>query len=75
MAVEPGAVGAPEPSPLGWWDALDVQARDGAFWLLVDLERRTATWRRAPYDPTPARTRARVLGLDDPRVPSTPSLH
>ena len=61
----PGAVGAPAPSRLGWWDALDDQAADGAFWLLLDLERRTATWRRAPYDPAPARRRARALGLDD----------
>jgi predicted phosphodiesterase len=63
--LNPGAVGAPEPSRLGWWDALDAQAAEGAFWLLLDLERRTATWRRAPYDPAPARRRARELGLDD----------
>ena len=44
---------------------LDVQAAEGAYWLLLDLERRTATWRRAPYDPAPARLRARALGLDD----------
>ena len=24
-----------------------------------------ATWRRAPYDPAPARARARALGLDE----------
>jgi hypothetical protein len=24
-----------------------------------------ATWRRAPFDPAPARLRARALGLDD----------
>jgi predicted phosphodiesterase len=65
--LNPGAVGAPVPSRRGWWDALEVQAADGAFWLLLDLERRTATWRRAPYDPAPARTRARALGLDDAR--------
>jgi predicted phosphodiesterase len=63
--LNPGAVGAPEPSRLGWWDALDAQAAEGAFWLLLDLDRRTATWRRAPYDPAPARRRARELGLDD----------
>jgi predicted phosphodiesterase len=63
--LNPGAVGAPSPSRLGWWDALDVQAADGAFWLLLDLEQRTATWRRAPYDPAPARARIRALGLDD----------
>ena len=32
-------------------------------WLLLDLEARTATWHRAPYDPAPARERARALGL------------
>lgn len=63
--LNPGAAGAPVPSRLGWWDALEVQAADGAFWLLLDLEERTATWRRAPYDPSPARTRARALGIDD----------
>jgi predicted phosphodiesterase len=64
--LNPGAVGAPEPSPRrGWWDALDDQAADGAYWLLLDLEEGTATWRRAPYDPAPARGRAFALGLDD----------
>jgi len=63
--LNPGAVGAPAPSRLRWWDALDVQAADGAFWLLLDLKGRTATWRRAPYEPAPARSRARALGLDD----------
>jgi hypothetical protein len=48
-----------------WWDALDLQAADGAYWLLLDVERRTATWQRAPYDPTAARLRAHELGLDD----------
>jgi predicted phosphodiesterase len=67
--LNPGAVGAPVPSRFGWWDALEVQAADGAFWLLLDLRRRTATWLRAPYDPAPARMRARALGLDDSRVP------
>ncbi len=62
--LNPGAVGAPVPSRLGWWDALDRQAAEGAFWLQLDLEQRTATWRRAPYDPAPARLRARALGLD-----------
>jgi predicted phosphodiesterase len=68
--LNPGAVGAPAPSALGWWDALDVQAAQGAFWLLLDLEGRTATWLRAPYDPAPARRRARALGLDDPPAPA-----
>jgi predicted phosphodiesterase len=63
--LNPGAVGAPAPSRLGWWDALDAQAADGAFWLLLDLEQRTATWCRAPYEPAPARGRACALGLDD----------
>jgi predicted phosphodiesterase len=63
--LNPGAVGAPAPPRHGWWDGLDAQAADGAFWLLLDLDRRTATWRRAPYDPAPARARARALGLDD----------
>jgi predicted phosphodiesterase len=67
--LNPGAVGAPVPSQLGWWDALDIQAPDGAYWLLLDIERRTATWHRAPYDPAPARLRARALGLDDERPP------
>jgi predicted phosphodiesterase len=62
--LNPGAVGAPVPSRFGWRDALDVQAADGAFWLLLDLEARTATWRRERYDPAPARRRARALGLD-----------
>src|SRR4051794_34920367 len=66
--LNPGAVGAPVPPRFGWGDGLDAQAADGAFWLLLDLERRTATWRRAPYDPAPARRRARALGLDD-RLP------
>jgi predicted phosphodiesterase len=63
--LNPGAVGAPLPSRLGWWGGLDAQAADGAFWLLLDLEARVATWRRSPYDPAPARARARSLGLDD----------
>jgi predicted phosphodiesterase len=63
--LNPGAVGAPAPSRRDWWDALDVQGADGAYWLLLDLERRTATWHRAPYDPAPARMRAAALGLDE----------
>ena len=58
-------MGAPVPSRLGWWDGLDAQAADGTFWLLLDLAERTATWHRAPFDPAPARARARALGLDD----------
>jgi predicted phosphodiesterase len=63
--LNPGAVGAPVPPRRGWWDGLDAAAVDGAFWLLLDLERRVATWRRAPYDPGPTRERAGALGLDD----------
>jgi predicted phosphodiesterase len=65
--LNPGAVGAPVPPARAWWDALDAQAADGAFWLALDLDERTATWRRAPYDPAPARARARALGLDAER--------
>jgi predicted phosphodiesterase len=63
--LNPGAVGGPAPSRYGWWDALDEQAADGAYWLELDLDTRTATWQRAPYDPAPARERARVRGLLD----------
>jgi predicted phosphodiesterase len=35
--LNPGAVGAPVPSRMGWWPALEVQAAEGAFWLLLDL--------------------------------------
>jgi predicted phosphodiesterase len=62
--LNPGAVGAPVPPRRAWWDALDTDATEGAFWLLLDLEHHTATWHRAPYDPAPARERARALGLD-----------
>lgn len=61
--LNPGAVGAPAPSQLGWWDGLDAQA--AACWLLLDLEARMATWRQAPFDPAPARSRACSLGLCD----------
>ena len=60
--LNPGAVGAPVSPTRGWWNDL---AADGAFWLLLDLQRATATWHQAPYDPKPARARARALGLDD----------
>jgi hypothetical protein len=61
--LNPGAVGAPASSRLGWWGGLD--AEPAAAWLLLDLEHRTATWQRAPFDPAPSRARARALGLDD----------
>jgi predicted phosphodiesterase len=63
--LNPGAVGAPVPPRRGWFGALDVEAAEGAFWLALDLDAHTATWHRAPYDPRPARERARALGLDD----------
>jgi predicted phosphodiesterase len=66
--LNPGAVGAPVPPRRGWWDGLELDAAEGAFWLLLDLERLTATWHRAPYDPAPARDRARALGLDPARA-------
>ena len=52
------------PPRRGWWDGLDAKAADGAFWLLLDLDARTATWQRAAYDPRPARGRVRALGLE-----------
>jgi predicted phosphodiesterase len=63
--LNPGAVGAPIPPRRGWFHALDHEAAAGAFWLLLDLEARTATWHRAPYDPEPTHARARALGIDD----------
>jgi predicted phosphodiesterase len=63
--LNPGAVGAPAPSRLGWWAGLDAQA--AASWLLLDLANHTATWQLAPFDPAPARERARALGLLDDR--------
>jgi predicted phosphodiesterase len=61
--LNPGAVGAPGSSRLGWWDGLDAQAAEGAPWLLLDVDVTTATWHRAPFDPAPARRRARQRGL------------
>jgi predicted phosphodiesterase len=55
--LNPGAAGAPVPPRRGWFDS------DAAGWLELDLAARTATWRRATYDPRPARERARALGL------------
>jgi predicted phosphodiesterase len=66
--LNPGAVGAPVPPRHGWWGALDVEAAEGAFWLLLDLDARIATWQRAPYDPRPAHERARALDLDVPNA-------
>jgi predicted phosphodiesterase len=64
--LNPGAVGAAFPVLGGWWEALEAHARAGAWWLELDLDARTAIWRRAAFDPAPARGRARALGLDDP---------
>jgi predicted phosphodiesterase len=64
--LNPGAAGAPFPVVGDWWDAMDAHARAGAWWLELDLDARRATWRRAPFDPAPARARARALGLDGP---------
>jgi predicted phosphodiesterase len=61
--LNPGAVGAPASSRLGWWAGLDAQA--AACWLLLDLDAQTATWRAAPFDPAPAHARVRELGLED----------
>jgi Calcineurin-like phosphoesterase superfamily domain len=68
--LNPGAVGAPVPPRRGWFGALDVEAAAGAFWLALDLDARTATWQRAPYDPAPAHMRARALGIADATVRS-----
>jgi predicted phosphodiesterase len=61
--LNPGAVGAPASSRLGWWAGLDAQA--AARWLLLDLDAQTAIWLSAPFDPAPAHARVRELGLDD----------
>ena len=53
-------------------DGLDEEAADGAFWLLLERDERVATWRRAPYDPAPARARARALGIDDGPLSAPP---
>jgi predicted phosphodiesterase len=66
--LNPGAVGAAFPVRGGWWEALEGHARAGAWWLELDLAARTATWRRARFDPAPARKRARSLGLDGERA-------
>ena len=47
-----------------------LQAADGAYWLLLDLERRTATWHRAPYDPAPARLERGRSVSTMPRYPA-----
>ena len=58
--LNPGAVGAPVPPRRGWWDALDSQAADGAFWLLLDLDARTRDLAARAVRPRPGpRARAR----------------
>ena len=61
--LNPGAVGAPVPPRGEWWDGLDADALVGACWMQLDLDARTAVWRRAPYDPAPCRARAVAAGL------------
>jgi predicted phosphodiesterase len=68
--LNPGAAGAPFPVRGDWWAAMDEHARAGAWWLELELDERVATWRRAPFDPAPARERARALGLLDERAPA-----
>ena len=63
--LNPGAAGAPFPVRGEWWASMVEHARAGAWWLEIDLAERSATWRRAPFDPAPARERARALGLAD----------
>jgi predicted phosphodiesterase len=63
--LNPGPVGAPAPSTVEWREALVAHAHDGAWWLALDLDARTATWRRAPYDPLPALRRSEAAGLLD----------
>jgi predicted phosphodiesterase len=57
-------VGEPLDLAGGKW-LLNPGAADGGCWLLLDLGRQTATWQRAPFDPVPARERARALGWPD----------
>jgi predicted phosphodiesterase len=61
--LNPGAAGAPAPSIADWRKALVDHARHGAWWLELDLDARTATWRRAPYDPLPALLRSEAATL------------
>jgi hypothetical protein len=55
-------IGEPLDLAGGKW-MLNPGAADGGWWLLLDREIQTATWHREPYDPEPARARARALGL------------
>jgi hypothetical protein len=67
--LNPGATGAPLAASGGWWPAMQAHAGAGAWWLELDLERRIAVWRRAPFDPEPALERARAVGLAHQDVP------
>jgi hypothetical protein len=60
-------VGEPLDLAGGKW-LLNPGAANEGYWLLLDLDGWTATWQRAPFDPVPARERARALGLHDPVV-------
>jgi predicted phosphodiesterase len=62
--LNPGAVGAPVVADGDWWAAMAAHAAAGAWWLELDLDARVATWQRAPFDPEPARRRARALGIE-----------
>jgi predicted phosphodiesterase len=76
--LNPGAAGAPAPSTADWSEALVAHARHGAWWLELDVDARIATWRRAPYDPSPALRRSEAARLlprvGDPRGSGRPSV-
>jgi predicted phosphodiesterase len=72
--LNPGAVGAPAPSNADWSEAFVAHAGGGAWWLELDLDTPTATWRRAQYDPLPALARSQAAGLlYDLRTPADAS--
>jgi hypothetical protein len=54
-------IGEPLALAGGRW-LLNPGAANEGCWLLLDLERRTATWQRAAFDLAPAIERARALG-------------
>ena len=70
--LNPGAVGAPAPSPLGWWDALDAQAADGASGCCSSGADGPPRGGARHMTPAPARGRARALGIDDAAPPPCP---
>ena len=65
MAAEPGRGRRAGTATAGWWDALDRQAADGAFWLLLDLEQPHGDVAPRALRPGTGPPRARALGLDD----------